>query len=142
MEFYSKNKFEKLVYLFGFILRIYHDARSPERQIINLYVHFNVTGWWCVAKKTIWLNPMDLNSVAVSRQRVDMLTMPFNVFCTVYLLHSLLQARGTLLHSHPHSISSKVFLFPALCCRASPLNSYLLGRVLPLTQRYVARGDI
>jgi len=31
-EFYSKNKFEKLVHLFGFIIRIYHDARSPERQ--------------------------------------------------------------------------------------------------------------
>jgi len=33
VEFYSKNKFEKLVRLVGFILRIYHDARSPERQI-------------------------------------------------------------------------------------------------------------
>ena len=33
VEFYSKNKFEKLVHLFGFIMRIYHDARSPERQI-------------------------------------------------------------------------------------------------------------
>ena len=31
-EFYSKNKFEKLVHLVGFIIRIYHDARSPERQ--------------------------------------------------------------------------------------------------------------
>jgi len=33
VEFYSKNKFEKLVLLFGFIIRIYHNARSPERQI-------------------------------------------------------------------------------------------------------------
>jgi len=33
IEFYSKNKFEKLVNLVGFIIRIYHDARSPERQI-------------------------------------------------------------------------------------------------------------
>ena len=32
VKFYSKNKFEKLVYLVGFIIRIYHDARSPERQ--------------------------------------------------------------------------------------------------------------
>jgi hypothetical protein len=30
VEFYSKIKFEKLVYLVGFIIRIYHDARSPE----------------------------------------------------------------------------------------------------------------
>jgi len=33
MQFYSKNKFEKLVHLVGFIIRIYRDARSPERQI-------------------------------------------------------------------------------------------------------------
>ena len=33
VEFYSKHKFEKLVHLVGFIIRIYHDARSPERQI-------------------------------------------------------------------------------------------------------------
>jgi hypothetical protein len=31
-EFYSKNKFEKLVHLVGFIIRIYHEAPSPERQ--------------------------------------------------------------------------------------------------------------
>ena len=29
-EFYSKNKFKKLVHLVGFIIRIYHDARSTE----------------------------------------------------------------------------------------------------------------
>jgi len=33
VEFYSKNKFEKFVHLVGFIVRFYHDARSPERQI-------------------------------------------------------------------------------------------------------------
>jgi len=32
VEFYSKNKLEKLVHVVGFIIRIYHDARSPERQ--------------------------------------------------------------------------------------------------------------
>jgi len=35
VEFYSKNKFEKLVHLVGFIIRIYHDAQSPERQNIG-----------------------------------------------------------------------------------------------------------
>ena len=38
--FYSKNKFEKLVHLVGFIIRIYHDARSPERQIL-IFTHFH-----------------------------------------------------------------------------------------------------
>ena len=33
VEFYYKNTFEKLVHLVGFIIRICHDARSPERQI-------------------------------------------------------------------------------------------------------------
>ena len=32
-RFYSKNKFEKLVHLVGFIIRIFHNARSPESQI-------------------------------------------------------------------------------------------------------------
>jgi len=32
VKFYYKNKFEKLVHLVGFIIRIYRDARSPERQ--------------------------------------------------------------------------------------------------------------
>ena len=32
VEFYSKNKFEKLVHFIGFIIRIYHDARSSECQ--------------------------------------------------------------------------------------------------------------
>ena len=33
VEFYSKNKFEKLVHLVGFIIRIYHDAQSSECQV-------------------------------------------------------------------------------------------------------------
>jgi len=32
VEFHFKNKIEKSVHLVGFIIRIYHDARSPERQ--------------------------------------------------------------------------------------------------------------
>jgi hypothetical protein len=32
VDFYSKNKFEKLVHPIGFIIRIFHDARSSECQ--------------------------------------------------------------------------------------------------------------
>ena len=39
VEFYSKNKFVKLVLLVGFIVRIYHDARSSERQKFRLFCH-------------------------------------------------------------------------------------------------------
>jgi len=34
VEFYFKNKSEKLVHLVGFIIRIHHDARSPERRML------------------------------------------------------------------------------------------------------------
>ena len=44
VEFYSKNKFEKLVHLVGFIVWIYHDARSPERQtVFHLYSRCKLT---------------------------------------------------------------------------------------------------
>jgi hypothetical protein len=42
LEFYSKNKFEKLVHLVGFIIRIFHDAWSFEHQIQNVTSHTNV----------------------------------------------------------------------------------------------------
>jgi len=42
VEFYSKNKFEKLVHPVGFIIRIYHDARSPELQIVD-HIRFQLT---------------------------------------------------------------------------------------------------
>ena len=32
VEFYSKNKFEKLVHVVGCVIRICHDARSSECQ--------------------------------------------------------------------------------------------------------------
>ena len=55
VEYYSKNKFEKLVHLVGFIIRIYHDAQSPERQI-QIYMscsrdeklHETLTGTICI----------------------------------------------------------------------------------------------
>ena len=50
VEFYSKNKFEKLVHLVGFIIRIYNDARSPERQI------HTVPSWSC--SQAVWHIPL------------------------------------------------------------------------------------
>ena len=48
VEFYSKNKFEKLVHLVGFIMGMYHDARSSECQtrqksvITSSHISFSV----------------------------------------------------------------------------------------------------
>ena len=39
VEFYPKNKLEKSVLLVGFIISIYHDARSPKRQILLRIFH-------------------------------------------------------------------------------------------------------
>jgi len=48
VEFYSKNKFDKLVHLVGFIIRIYHDARSPERQKASVVFDGRVlVSCWC-----------------------------------------------------------------------------------------------
>jgi len=40
VEFYSKIKFEKLVHLVGFSIRMYHDARSPERKKEHILLHY------------------------------------------------------------------------------------------------------
>jgi len=37
-EFHSKNKFEKLVRLVSYVVRIYHDARSSKVKFIPKYV--------------------------------------------------------------------------------------------------------
>jgi len=51
VEFYTKNKFEKLVHQVGFIIRIYHDARTSERQIfIYLYSNRKV---YCFCRNTL-----------------------------------------------------------------------------------------
>jgi len=39
VDFYSKNKFEKLVHLVGFIIRIYHNAWSSECQSAHIMDH-------------------------------------------------------------------------------------------------------
>jgi len=40
VEFYSKNKFEKLLHLVGFIIRTYHDAQSYECQKPVVCLHY------------------------------------------------------------------------------------------------------
>jgi hypothetical protein len=51
VEFYSKNKFEDLVYLVGFIIRIYQDARSSECQIFPAVVQVFYSDW-CLTLQT------------------------------------------------------------------------------------------
>ena len=48
VEFHSKNKFEKLVPLVGFVIRIYHDARPFVCQIVQMLptLHFALNAKW------------------------------------------------------------------------------------------------
>jgi len=54
VEFYSKNKFEKLVHVVGFIIRIYYEARSPERQIQWSLYRYVFTKEWMVFGTVSW----------------------------------------------------------------------------------------
>ena len=45
VEFCSKNKFEKLVHLVAFIIRIFHDARSSASQIYFYFFLYFGNGW-------------------------------------------------------------------------------------------------
>jgi len=58
VELYSKNKFEELVHLVGFIIRIYHDARSPH--IISL----------TQSNPGVWKNRQNSMEVAASNTAV------------------------------------------------------------------------
>jgi len=46
VELYSKNKFEKLGHLVGFVIRIYHDTRSSECQIWKILNFISVVYWF------------------------------------------------------------------------------------------------
>ena len=35
VEFYFKNKFEKIMHIVAFIVRIFHDERSPDGHILS-----------------------------------------------------------------------------------------------------------
>ena len=52
VEFYSKNKFEKLVHLVGLNVRICHDTRSPERQKTHAVFGTVCTRGYAKLKKT------------------------------------------------------------------------------------------
>ena len=53
VEFYSKNKFEKLVHLVCFIIRIYHNTRSPEHQIQFYNFFYRYTNIYFYIRNTL-----------------------------------------------------------------------------------------
>ena len=65
VEFYSKNKFEKLVHLVGFIIRIYHDARSPEGKILRVCYVFSAFKF---CRDVTWLAPLNFSGMLRDRR--------------------------------------------------------------------------
>ena len=85
VQIYLKNKFEKLVHLVGFIIRIYHDARSHGRQtelLQNLFLCLAFT------KSFSWL----LCSTVVSQHHA-----PYDSIFTLQILPDDVKPS---LHSH------------------------------------------
>jgi len=83
VEFYSKNKFEKLVRIVGFIIRIYHDARSLERQkkwLKSTGINRTCLGptpfWGTLADRAV-IEERDLKNFAVSRFGVKYFALKF-----------------------------------------------------------------
>ena len=68
LEFYSKNKFEKLVHLVGFIIRIVKLLKNPPSSLLIRYcvVKYLQAMWsyifkvtdWSAASDTIWESPV------------------------------------------------------------------------------------
>ena len=56
IQFYSKNKFEKLMHIVGFITSTYHDARSPERQNFCNNLCLNTSIWTEAGRTHKWFH--------------------------------------------------------------------------------------
>jgi len=76
VEFHSKNKFEKSVHLVSFVIRIYHDAWSPERQICSAYWELLVSRG-SVTHCRLTVN----NCRSISREFI--LSKPKHLFCSL-----------------------------------------------------------
>ena len=69
MEFYFKNKYEKIVHLVGFIIRMYHGARPSECQTrtevsaVDYFIIRNGKLGTCNWKETCKVNTSMLNSI-------------------------------------------------------------------------------
>jgi len=98
--FFPKIKFEKLVHLVGFIIRIYHDARSPE----HLIGFYNWNGaFYCVIRaeslRVIWLIFLQRINPALENAWVILSATPLSANDTAHITEMserLLQQHGAL----------------------------------------------
>ena len=118
VEFYSKNKLVKLVHLVSFIIRIYHDARSPERQRLTynliLLLFALCLPLWCVTAFCVRLNSF--------RTFVAILIVKF-IYGWLLSWHLIISENWSSLYFV--FIYSAVFIVAALCF-ASVCNKPLL----------------
>jgi len=109
VEFYSKNKFEKLVHLVGFIIRIYHNAWSPERQI-----------WFMVNKVALWqvyllvlqftsvsFIPPVLHTHPINQPSITTVTKPHQPTASLYNKPKIKAKSQVLIKTHTHLSSQR-----------------------------------
>jgi len=109
VEFYSKNKFEKLVHLVGFIIRIYHDARSPERQAVSKSIWHIIAA--CTVKNSWWWTEELSKTCRVLFQKQIWEISAFCSFCYKNLLklfREILALRVEIHKSHWNQLCGKM----------------------------------
>ena len=82
VEFYSKNKFEKLVHLVGFITSIYRDARSSECHIQRW--EMSLEEFWISNK---WIVLKDESIFAERLRNIDKFCRPICFFSSIPYIH-------------------------------------------------------
>ena len=138
VEFYFKNKFEKLLHLVGFIIRIYHNAQSHERQNLRIAIVLteviiqdlqNTRERHCVDStvriffelRTIFAHTWIVNFDNSSLCKLNVLALPFNwnlfkeevlLFLSYFLLSHLNCTTAPTFHSHLPPPPPKRSTFP------------------------------
>jgi len=59
------------MHLFGFIIRIYHDARSTELQVWNTCVWLYSALSWGLTGLYVWFDPRDTRNVATAEASLE-----------------------------------------------------------------------
>ena len=83
-RFYLKNKFQKLMHLVGFIIRIYHDARSLESQMF-LTIFFQVFSLKDLTKVSLGFpafpQPVQCNTTIIPQPRFTKILLVYTEWC-------------------------------------------------------------
>jgi hypothetical protein len=157
VEFYAKKKFEKLVHLFGFVIRIYCNAQSPEHQIdqMNL-ICFNCVVMplvlcWVLNNNCTLLNivshsfcSLRVASVNItvaedvkfpSEQVTHAVSLPSHLYTCAPSARATLSTVGGTSYAHTYHYRCEIHSFCLVCLKRSEGNKCLVqcNRAISLT---------